>query len=817
RPAVRGPWFLVAAGIATFAAGDNLYSFRAYVLHADAVFPSYVDIVYLAMYPLLIVGLAWMVRERSDGRDRASLIDAGIITASLGLIAWVFLIAPYVRSADLGVLERLTSIAYPLGDVALLAIAVRLAVGSGRRPPAFWLLGGSIVPLLIADALYGYLNLAGTWHEHNPVDAGWILFYVGWGAAALHPSMARLAVAAPRRRSINTRRLMLVGSAVLIPPAALFIEQMLGDVVNGAAIAVASALTFVLVMIRVAGLSREVADARSETRFRTLIDNASEAILVVGPTGIVQYHTPSSERVLGDANALDGHPLAARLRSSDADQLQMLLTGTTASTTVEWRVQHGGRDWRDLEVIAADMRGVAGVDGLVLTMRDITDRNQLDRDLRRQALHDSLTSLPNRALFLDRVGHALSRGFRDGNSVGVLFLDLDDFKLANDRLGHAGGDELLIAVAARLTTLIRPGDTVARFGGDEFALLVEDADVASKIEEVADRIEEALQEPLRVGDDHVLVHVSIGMAVGTPETHNPDGLLRDADAAMYVAKRNGKARHVMFDPAMHEEAQQRVAIAGELRAAIVRNELAVLYQPIVDVHTHRTRGAEALVRWQHPQRGLLQPSDFIPIAETNGVIIPLGKWVLEAACAQVQQWKQAGLVDESFYVTVNLSARHLQDRRVIGHVVEALHQSQLAPAALVLEITETALLEDIDRTRATLAALKALGIRLAVDDFGTGYSSLSYLRAFPLDIIKVDKSFVDQVTLTSGGEAMVRAVVELGRALGLQAVAEGIEHRDQAVAIERLGCNLAQGYLFAKPMPASEMERALTRDRVPVP
>jgi EAL domain-containing protein (putative c-di-GMP-specific phosphodiesterase class I) len=223
------------------------------------------------------------------------------------------------------------------------------------------------------------------------------------------------------------------------------------------------------------------------------------------------------------------------------------------------------------------------------------------------------------------------------------------------------------------------------------------------------------------------------------------------------------------------------------------------------------------VRWLHPQRGLLQPSEFIPIAETNGVIIPLGKWVLEAACAQVQQWKQEGLVDEGFYVTVNLSARHLQDRRVIGHVVEALNQSQLAPAALVLEITETALLADLDRTRATLVALKALGIRLAVDDFGTGYSSLSYLRAFPLDIIKVDKSFVDQVTLTSGGEAMVRAVVELGRALGLQAVAEGIEHRDQAIAIERLGCNLAQGYLFAKPMPASEMERALMRDRVPVP
>jgi diguanylate cyclase (GGDEF)-like protein/PAS domain S-box-containing protein len=624
--------------------------------------------------------------------------------------------------------------------------------------------------------------------------------------------MTQLTVAAPNRRSVGARRLMLVGSTVLIAPAALFVQQALGDVIDADAIAIVSVVTFVLVMIRVAGLAREVAEERSETRFETLIDNASDAILVVSRMGIVQYHTPSSERVLGgDSSAFDGRRLADRLERNDADQLELLLTGITGSTTVEWHVHHGAGEWRDLEVIAADMRGVAGVDGLVLTMRDITDRKHLDAELRRQALHDSLTSLPNRALFLDRVGHALSRGQRDGHSVGVLVMDLDDFKLANDSFGHAGGDELLIAVAARLTTMIRPGDTVARFGGDEFALLVEDVDVASKIDQVADRVQESFQEPLCVGDDHVLVRMSIGIAVGGSDTHNPDDLLRDADAAMYVAKRSGKARHVLFEPAMHEEAQRRLAIAAELRGAIDRNELAVFYQAIVDVESGLTRGAEALVRWHHPDRGLLQPVEFIPISETNGVIIPLGQWVLGEACSQVQRWKQAGLVDTAFYITVNVSARHLQDREVVAHVVAALERSQLAPAALVLEVTETALLEDLDGTRSTLAALKKLGIRLAVDDFGTGYASLSYLSAFPFDIIKIDKSFIDQLALTSAGEAMVRAVVELARTLGLTAVAEGVEQPEQAEALEHIGCRLAQGFLFSRPLPACDMEKALSR------
>jgi EAL domain-containing protein (putative c-di-GMP-specific phosphodiesterase class I) len=291
-------------------------------------------------------------------------------------------------------------------------------------------------------------------------------------------------------------------------------------------------------------------------------------------------------------------------------------------------------------------------------------------------------------------------------------------------------------------------------------------------------------------------------------------VLRDADLAMYVAKRNGKNRFEQYLPAMHEEARQRLEVAAELRNAIDNDELVVYYQPIVDIASGRTLGAEALVRWQHPLRGLLSPVMFIPIAETTGLIVPLGRWVLHEACRTTEEWKQAGIAADSFYVSVNLSARHVQDENVLRDVTAALEASGLAAEALVLEVTESALIEDVDRAAATLATLKDLGLRIAVDDFGTGYSSLAYLSDFPIDVIKLDKSFIDRVATTVDGETMVRAVVDLARTLGLTAIAEGVEHADQAAALEHLGCQLAQGFVFAHPMPANDMAALLERQSV---
>jgi diguanylate cyclase (GGDEF)-like protein len=372
----------------------------------------------------------------------------------------------------------------------------------------------------------------------------------------------------------------------------------------------------------------------------------------------------------------------------------------------------------------------------------------------------------------------------------------------NDSLSHAAGDDLLIAVAARLTNAMPFGLTIARLGGDEFAVLLESGSLADDLGFAALRIQAALLAPLQRGTDQLPMHASIGMALGYAHTHTPDDILREADLAMYVAKRNGKNRFEFYDATMHDEARSRLGLLAELRSAIAENELVVYYQPIAEVQSGRIVGVEALVRWQHPHRGLLMPCDFIPIAETSGLVVPLGRWVLAEACKRTQQWRNAGVVDHDFYVSVNLSARHLQDQNMLRDVGSALAASGLDAANLVLEVTETGLIEDLNPAGSTLGMLKRLGLRIAVDDFGTGYSSLSYLSSFPIDIIKIDKSFVDQLTVTVEGKRMVRAVIDLARTLGMTAIAEGIERDDQADALRTLGCPLAQGFLFGRPVSA---------------
>ncbi|HEX4776336.1 MAG TPA: PAS domain S-box protein, partial [Acidimicrobiia bacterium] len=458
---------------------------------------------------------------------------------------------------------------------------------------------------------------------------------------------------------------------------------------------------------------------------------------------------------------------------------------------------------------AADDRQL--VDQMVHLTAIAIERKEFESQLAHQAHHDPLTGLPNRVLFLEFLNVALARSRRRNTTVGVLFLDLDRFKYVNDSFGHDAGDELLTSLARRLRSVVRPGDTIARFGGDEFVVLCEDLAPGFAREQavdVAERLIDAIQQPFSRQGESQFLSTSIGIALSTSGDDRAEALLRDADAAMYRAKERGKGRWELFDEAMRATAMRRVETENALHGAVERNEFRVFYQPVMSLRDGTCVGAEALVRWQHPERGLVSPAEFITLAEETGLIVPIGRWVLEEACRQTALWR-ATHDDGPFTVSVNLSARQLARAELVGEVAAALEESGVAPECISLEITESVLMEDVEASLGAIKALRALGVRLGIDDFGTGYSSLGYLKRLPVDTVKVDQSFVDGLGTDAEDSAIVAAVVNLGHTLSLNVVAEGVETEEQLAELVALGCDNAQGFLFAPALPPAEFEALL--------
>jgi diguanylate cyclase (GGDEF)-like protein/PAS domain S-box-containing protein len=438
--------------------------------------------------------------------------------------------------------------------------------------------------------------------------------------------------------------------------------------------------------------------------------------------------------------------------------------------------------------------------GLV-AIQDVTQRDALEAELEHQAFHDSLTNLANRALFGDRVEHAIQRGLRGTGNAAVLVLDLDDFKTVNDSLGHRAGDELLVAVGRRIRSVLRPSDTAARLGGDEFAVLVEDLVHPETPGDVAARIIAALGPRFVIAGKEIDVHASVGIAITDAWSSDADELLRNADAAMYHAKSRGKSLYRVFEPSMHSEALARLELQADLRHALLRGEFVVHYQPVVSLSARAVVALEALVRWDHPRRGLLHPADFIPNAEETGLIVELGRWVLTQACQDARRW-QSDNPDVELSLAVNVSARQLADPDLVDDVARILTETGFPARCLALEVTETIFIDDPDLAVERLTALKATGVGIAIDDFGTGYSSLGALQNLPVDTVKIDKAFIDRVTTGVEGDAVVQAILRLARTLQLVTVAEGVERPDQLRRLELLGCDRIQGYYFSHPLPA---------------
>ena len=705
NPPRKLPWYLLTAATFTLINGDTIYNILTDVFHQNEPFPSFADASYLFTYPLAACGFVLMIRMRSPHRDVTALVDALLLAGGLALLIWVFTITPTVREQSVTWFDSAVSIAYPIGDVLLIVVILRLLTGGGVRgwSPALLVLGA--LGLMASDIAYALVRLYGTWHVGSPADLGWVVFYICWGAAPLHPSMVQLTEPHERVGSLTAGRVIPLAAGALIAPAVLLGEAMQREVKDAAVIAFFSALMFCLVIVRLSLQARQLRYQESVAASRAMV-----------------------------------------------------------------------------------------------------------KELRNRAYHDALTGLGNRARFQERSEKAFKRVHESGGSVCMLLIDLDNFKEVNDTLGHRAGDELLMTAARRLTAAVRPGDLPVRFGGDEFAVLLADGSPPEGAEALAARLIRTFSAPFQIWDTQAEVRASIGVATSADSAHVPDEdaadvLLRNADLALYAAKADGKGTWTRYRPQLYEAAMERVRLRTSLDKAIARDEFFLYYQPIVDLRgAERVAGFEALVRWQHPEFGLLTPNQFIPLAEETGQIVQLGEWILGRAITDAARWNAGRTPEEARRVTVNVSAHQFLEHAFVDAIDRKLMEAGLPANLLILEITETAFLHhhgpEVSRN---LKALSRIGVRIAVDDFGTGYSSIAYLRDLSIDILKADRSFVDHIGEDPSHLRLLQGIVTVATALDIVVVAEGVETVMQRNLLRDMGCTYAQGFYYSPAVPVDRV------------
>jgi diguanylate cyclase (GGDEF)-like protein/PAS domain S-box-containing protein len=835
--------YLMACAASALLVTDGVYSFvsvQGIIYDQD----SLLELGWGAFY--LLWGAAALHGSMAGLTARAPDVERPLTTPRLAALAGATLLAEMVHAihdAANGVLAE--PVLYAVSIMIFLLVVVRLAglvqreERSARREKTLREAGASLVAATDRDAVYRATVAAGR-RLAGPDSSVGVLSWIDGAAAQLVAADGNMAeslaglwpilpdarqhllehgsLSAPLPGATSGDTVTSAGTAVLLP---LVVRGDLRGVLAvasplrlaGALVAGLEALSVQAALaLESAELAEVLANRRSQVWFASLVQNASDVIVVIQTDTTIRFVSPACDRVLGyRPDELNGRQLSDLVHPDEQAHVTTRLDAVAtarnvASEAMEFQIRHADGRWLHVETQPSNLLEDPNVNGIVLNMRDVSERKAFEAQLARQAFYDALTGLANRALFQNRVEHALERRRRRGIVASVLFMDLDDFKTVNDSLGHVAGDRLLTDVAARLQKCLRSSDTAARLGGDEFAILVED--LANGPSELATRVLAALAAPFDLDGTQVFVRASIGITVASPGQHGPDAvaaLLRNADVAMYSAKAEGGGRWRAFEPAMHDAARLRLELKSALDGALDRDELILNYQPIVDLQSSAMCGVEALVRWVHPERGVIAPLDFIPLAEETGQIVPIGGWVLNEACRAAVQLQRSHPTASSIYMAVNLSARQLQRPEIVDEVAAALAASGLAAEDLVLEITESVLMRDIDLTIERLQRLKDLGVRIAIDDFGTGYSSLNYLRQFPVDIVKIDRSFVEGIAADGDQRALVAMIIDLARALGLRQVAEGIERPDQLAELRSLGCGFGQGYLFARPVDFADL------------
>ncbi len=719
-----------------------------------------------------------------------------------------------------------TLLAYLIGPVALVAIVALMRFGVVVREPLWlWLAVFAAVPVtsLVMDNLYDRRPSLLRLNARVAVQAAGVttvIYLSGWGPV-LSGAFAFLALENIAHAGSRAWRITAFWSLMGIAVGQVAIWQGLAPSILSASQANAMALmgAFVLFfIIRMAGATMEQKeDAESsmrlsEDRFRSLIQNSSDTTLVVDDEGFCTFVSPAVTQLLGlDPGDLVGRRSTDFIHPDDQDRVRLQLGSefhaTPGTVLIQYRMKRSEGGWRDVEAVVTNQLDRPSIAGYVANIRDITERKEFEALLAHRALHDPLTGLANRQLILDRAEQMLVRSRRTCDPVAAYFIDLDNFKDANDSLGHEAGDKLLQAVAGRLVAMLRASDTVGRLGGDEFVILAEGVSLASGSTLVAERIREVLRNPFCIeGYEGLPITVTASIGIASGDRPSAQELLRDADIALYRAKAAGRGCSVLFEPAMQSAAHDRIELKSELDSALANDQFFLLYQPIFDLESVRIRGVEALIRWRHPTRGVLPPDLFIPVLEDSGMIVDVGRWVLDQACAQAASW-----YDQGFRMTmsVNVSMRQLESDALVDDVRRALTESHLAPSSLIIEVTESSLMRDANATVTRLNRLKEIGVLIAIDDFGTGYSSLAYLRQFPVDVLKIDRSFVATMDGAPESNALIHTLVELGRTLGLETLAEGIAESSQLDGLRNELCDRGQGFIFSRPVEPEAIEAFL--------
>jgi diguanylate cyclase (GGDEF)-like protein/PAS domain S-box-containing protein len=825
-PRVRRALRLIGTGSGMVFIGNAISAWYVLARHENPPV-SWADPFYLSDSLLTLTALLLFPLARRTRLERWKFVlDAAMVLVGGGVAIWYFSVRPTAASHESTVVVTLLAFAYPLVSMLVLlgvtTVLLRRATDPNRL--AFGLLLTGVSVSVVADLTFNLVQLAAGGRSASWADGVFLVCY--WMLIASGERYWRRPVPARAGPSVALSRFQTISPLPYFAVATTYGLLLLvalrpwTDPVSG--LAIGALLVTVLVVIRQLltvrenlRLLAETAARQNEARFRSLVQHSSDVILVTRTDGTIRFVSPSAARVFGyDPAAMIRQSVPDLLHPEDRERAAAFFrdaaTAPGVTGPVEWRFRQPDGSWLHAEILATNLLHDVTVKGIVLNTRDVSERKRLEEQLTHQAFHDPLTGLANRALFRDRVSHALALARRRGHQITVLFLDLDDFKTVNDSLGHHEGDRLLIAASERFLACARTADTVARLGGDEFAILIEGADGREGLPE---RLGDAMAHPFTLSGNQVRVTASIGVATASGDD-TADDLLRNADVAMYAAKRRGKGRSANFESRMYADLRERLDLEAALRVAIERNELVLHYQPIVELKTGAIYGVEALVRWDHPEYGRLMPLHFVPLAEETGLIVQLGAWVLREGCRQLQEWRTR-YPHMRLAMSINISGRQLQGTGLDDALRQAVAASGVDPTAVVLEITESVLMQQTDTVLERLQALKALGVRLAIDDFGTGYSSLSYLQRFPIDILKIAKPFVEEVAHGADRSALARAIIGLGDTLRLDTIAEGIEMAEQRAALIELGCTLGQGHHFWAALPAAGIGELLENDRFP--